>query len=174
MNNCEIEEWRPIVGFKHYEVSNFGNVRSISHWRKSKGNGIAWHQGKILKSQKSIHGYLRIGLQCGNGTMRTMSVHRLVAEAKRLGFTPGKDLYHKDNNKIRHDGCCWKYLDDKNFTFPQYKSWKKPIVGKSIIDDSVITFESIREANRNGYMRESIKRAIRNGNAYRNYLWSLM
>ncbi len=244
MNNQEKEEWRLVVGFDNYEVSNTGKVRSISHWRKSKANGMAWHKGRILKAHKSNNGYLRVGLQY-NGISRAVLVHRLVAEAfipnpkgllevnhldenknnnnvsnlewstsshninwgtrnervaskmerpivmirlsdnketvfksiteaRKLGFSPGNDLYRKNKKGIRHDGFCWKYADDTDFVIPQYKSLKKSIVGKSTINGSAIKFGSLHEANRCGYNRVSIKQAIRNGNAYRNYLWSFI
>lgn len=238
------EEWRPVIGFDNYEVSNTGKVRSISHWRKSKANSMAWHKGKILKSHRNNSGYLRVGLQC-NAKTYIVLIHRLVAEAfipnpnnlpeinhldenknnnnvsnlewstashninwgtrnervaskmerpivmirlsdnketvfksiteaRKLGFSPGNDLYRKNKKNIRYDGFCWKYADDKDFVIPRYKSLKKSIVGKSVIDNSIIQFSSIHEADRCGYMRTSVKRAIRNGNVYRNYMWSFI
>lgn len=245
MNNQEKEEWRPVVGYENYMVSNTGKIRSVGHWRKGKANSRAWHKGKILKPHISNRGYLRVGVQCKDSKTHMVSVHRLVAEAfipnpnelpeinhldedktnnnvsnlewstsshninwgtrnervaskmerpiimirlsdkketyfksiteaERQGYSPRNDLYHKNKRRLRHDGYCWKYADDKNFVVPQYKSWKKAIMGKSIINNSIIRFESIHDANRQGYTRTSIKRAIHNGNAYRNYLWSFI
>lgn len=68
-----LEEWRPIVGFNGYEVSNLGNVRS---WKKSKNNP------KILRggSRGFLDQYRSVALSL-NGRLHHISVHRAVAAA---------------------------------------------------------------------------------------------
>ena len=62
------EEWKVINGFKIYEVSNFGNVRTCK-----------------TKFQLSINinpgGYCIVGLWTDNEIRKTVQVHRLVALA---------------------------------------------------------------------------------------------
>lgn len=77
-DTLEIEEWRPIDGWPHYEVSNFGRVRS---WKK-RGNGFGKTLEKpiILKQGTSRNGYKTVR-PCQNKVPKTFSVHCLVLEA---------------------------------------------------------------------------------------------
>lgn len=84
MINNEI--WKPIIEFEdRYEVSNFGNIKSIK-------------SGINLKPAKSKKGYLLVSLYNGISS-KSKRVHRLVAEA----FIPNPynlpQVNHKDENK---------------------------------------------------------------------------
>ena len=90
-----IEFWKPVPGYPRYEVSTFGNVRSVDHvdtlGRK--------HKGKVLKqSTDGKCNYLYVSLTSPSG-MRKESVHRIVA----LAFLPNpesyKEINHKDEDK---------------------------------------------------------------------------
>ena len=74
--NEQKEEWRPVVGFSRYEVSNLGRVRS---------NASSTNQRKILKQGTAPNGYKTVSLASGDswgsGKIVTKRVHRLVAEA---------------------------------------------------------------------------------------------
>lgn len=64
-----IEEWRPVVGNKHYMISSFGRVKSLKHY------------DPIIISQIETHnGYRRVALYTGSKS-KTFPVHRLVAES---------------------------------------------------------------------------------------------
>jgi len=67
-----MEIWKDIKGYKDYEVSSYGNVRSL------KFNRI-----KLLTHIKDKYGYLKNGIY-SNGKMKKILVHRLVA----LEFIP--------------------------------------------------------------------------------------
>ena len=84
------EIWKPIKGYEGlYEVSNFGNVRSL------KRNTT---EGKVLKQGWHTRGYSNVSLSKGNNH-KTRSIHRLVAET----FIPNPnnlpEVNHKDGNK---------------------------------------------------------------------------
>lgn len=90
-----IEIWKSVRGFeKSYEVSSFGNVRSLPRFRGGKNNSLVPVFGKILRSG-DCNGYRNINL--GKGT--TVYVHRLVAEE----FIPNPEslpeVNHVDGNK---------------------------------------------------------------------------
>lgn len=70
MINREI--WLPIKGYEGYEVSSFGNVRSLNYHRTG--------QTKVLSPGENGRGYLFVDL-CKNGKVKHYFVHRLVAEA---------------------------------------------------------------------------------------------
>ena len=89
----ELESWRDICGYEGlYQVSNFGNVRSI------KGDKIA-----LKKQQIKSNGYLQVQLY-KNGLGKHFYVHRLVAFALVHNPNPDKykDVNHKDENKANN------------------------------------------------------------------------
>lgn len=91
------EEWQSIKGYEdRYKVSNMGRVRSRT---------------KILKTSEGSK-YVHVILNDGNVDHRkTVSVHRLVAEAFVPNPCPGEFRYinHKDENKRnnRADNLEW-------------------------------------------------------------------
>lgn len=66
------EIWKPIEGFEKYEISNLGQVRSLSY--KQTG------ESKTLKPKIDRNGYLVANLS-KNGKHYTKTIHRLVAKA---------------------------------------------------------------------------------------------
>lgn len=76
------EEWRPVTGFKIdlsdcYEISNYGNVRSIDRVITRK-NGIKYNKkGAVIKQQTIKDGYKRVRLQKDCASI-TVGVHQLV------------------------------------------------------------------------------------------------
>lgn len=67
------EQWKQVKGFEGiYEVSNFGNVRSL-HYRN-------WNIVKNLTPFINRDGYKRVCL-CRSGKQLNMFVHRIVATA---------------------------------------------------------------------------------------------
>lgn len=98
------EIWKDVIGYEgFYEVSNLGNIRSVTRIKK----------GKTLKPLKRSHGYLAIQLWGKGGNSRgfkTFSIHRLVAEA----FIPNPNNYlevnhideDKTNNKVENLEWC--------------------------------------------------------------------
>ena len=66
----EKEIFKTIEGYEDYQISNLGKVKSL---RCSKE--------KILKIAKTKTGYNYVVLTYGNGNLKTLYVHRLVAFA---------------------------------------------------------------------------------------------
>lgn len=96
MDNQEI--WKDIIGYEtFYQVSNFGNVKSLKNEKTKKE--------KILKSGLDDGGYLQVSLQTNN-IRKTFKVHKLVA----LCF-----LNHKPDgtNKIVVDHINRNKLDNR-------------------------------------------------------------
>lgn len=115
----EVEIWRNIgvvrgIDFTgYYEVSRFGNVRSIDRWVHLKNGGKKFVYGSDVSKQEDKDGYLKVCL-CYNGREITVPIHRLVA----LSFIPNPSnlpcVNHKDENKKNNDvnnleWCDYKY-----------------------------------------------------------------
>lgn len=99
------EEWKRVVDFPSYEISNLGRVRNAT--------------GKILKPQKNkTNGYYQIMLHNGiNGNkIKLHYLHRLVATY----FLPPPlhdqtQINHKDSDRAHNtaSNLQWKYPSDK-------------------------------------------------------------
>lgn len=109
------EEWRPVVGFVgYYEVSNQGNVRSVSRVVRGQSKQGGYHQmGKVVAKYKDVNGYFCAHL-CRDGISINKKIHRMVAEA----FIPNPDnlpvINHKDevktNNRVENlEWCTQQY-----------------------------------------------------------------
>lgn len=102
-----MEIWVDVKGYEGcYEVSSYGNVRSLERVVVKK-NGVAQHvKRKILKPIKNEFGYLRVNLYKEDFKMKCTRVHRLVA----MSFIPNpenkKTVNHNDgykqNNRIEN------------------------------------------------------------------------
>lgn len=108
-----MELYRPIKGYEGlYEVSNHGNVRSLSRMTKGRWGSMKTSPGRQLKLNKHQLGYLRVDLS-KDGKSKHNLAHRLVAEA----FIPNPDnkkaVNHidgdKENNRVENlEWCTYK------------------------------------------------------------------
>lgn len=91
------EIWKDVLGYEGtYQVSNFGNVKSLSYRRTI--------LEQILKPCLNKDGYYRVTLH-QNNKMKISLIHQLVAIAflnhKRCGYE--KVINHKDFNKLNNN-----------------------------------------------------------------------
>lgn len=94
------EQWKDIVGFSKYEVSNLGQIRN----KKT---------GRILKQAHQNTGYTIVSLRRDGRTI-SHSVHRLVMEAFEPRPDADKyDVNHKDWDKTNN------HLDNLEWTTRQ-------------------------------------------------------
>ena len=91
-----MEKWKSINNYEgYYEVSNWGNVRSLSR-DIVKSNGVIQHRnGKLKSLMEDVDGYLVVNL-CKDGICRRIPVHRLVAEAFISSEISGLEINHID------------------------------------------------------------------------------
>lgn len=86
-----LEIWKPVVGYENlYEISNFGNVRSLFRYKK------------ILKWNIVSSGYASVQLfknKAGTGFL----VHRLVATAFIREPRDNEQVNHIDENKLNNN-----------------------------------------------------------------------
>ena len=93
-----VEEWRDIEGYKGYQVSNKGRVRTHGKITTTELHGKRKWADRILKLKIGKDKCSRVELWC-DGKHKTFLVHRLEAIAF-LGKVP-KDMTvnHKDGNR---------------------------------------------------------------------------
>lgn len=104
-----IENWKPVVGHLHYEVSNFGRVRSLDRTKiyhrrdQYSGNSLIVarrHKGRLLRPGTVASGHQFVVLGRSNG----FCVHTLVLEAFVGPAPAGAECCHWDddpaNNKL--------------------------------------------------------------------------
>ena len=103
------EIWKPIINYEgYYEVSNYGNVRSINRTIIDK-NGIKLNYKSIkLKPTTNKGGYLQVGLS-KNSKTNSYCVHQLEALAFIHNFENKPTVNHKDGIKINNyvDNLEW-------------------------------------------------------------------
>lgn len=83
------EEFRPVVGFEGYLVSNFGRI--YSQRRKHTNGGFR-------VSQTNLKGYKHVGFT-KNGRAVTVTIHRMVAMAFLNNPDNLPSINHKDGDK---------------------------------------------------------------------------
>lgn len=117
----ENEIWKDVHGFEgFYQVSNFGNVRSVTRFITRSDGKTYLKKGKQLKSFVTNKGYEYVMLNDFNSKQHLKTVHRLVAQA----FVDNPDnlavVNHKDENKLNNaatnlEWCTQSY----NMTYNQ-------------------------------------------------------
>ena len=172
------EEWRPIEGYEHYEVSNLGRVRSWinNKWRRRSAP-------KILSLHRLTKGYLGVSLSSAPKVSKTIKVHRLVAKA----FIPNPDnlpqVNHKDENKTNNcvsnlEWCTNKYnlsygtARQRIFeTIERNGGYKvRPIIQKDLEGNAIREWNSATEAAKELKIdRNNILTACRK--SYKGFVW---
>lgn len=102
-NTSENEIWKDVAGFEGlYEVSNFGNVRSVTRLITRSDGKTYLKKGKHLKPFLTNKGYEYVMLNDFNSKQHLKTVHRLVAQAFVDNQNNLPIVNHKDENKLNN------------------------------------------------------------------------
>ena len=171
------ETWKPVQGYEGlYEVSDMGRVRSLPKYNCK--------NVRLLKPTLNKRDGRFSVMLTKNLIHKRISVHRLVAKA--FVNNPYPDIYfevnHKDenpkNNKASNLEWCDRWYNMHYGTINQRvqaKQRRKPVKG---INDAgeVIYFESMSEADRNGFCIKILEYIFKKDkrkktNYYKGYYW---
>ena len=105
------EVWKDVVGYEgFYQVSNMGNVRSVTRTVKCADGSVRTWTGRPIKPDTKKNGYMQVMLR-KPGIAKQRLVHRVVAEA----FVPNHDglpcVNHKDEKKKNNQADNLEWCD---------------------------------------------------------------
>ena len=150
MKNIMKEIWKDIEGFKDYQVSNLGRIKSFKY------NKV---KGKILSVHKSKTGYYILYIQNNNGIGKSVRVNRLVAEA----FIPNPDnlpcVNHINENKLDNrvenlEWCTYEYNNNYGTKIERQRKTSmnttccNVVVQYTLNGNYVKEYRSVRQAER--------------------------
>lgn len=96
------EIWKSIIGYDNlYEISNYGNIRSLDKCFLNKDGNIYRRKGIYLKPVKNKYGYLQVGL-CSNNKESSHTIHSLVAKMFIDNPKNKPTVNHKDGYKLNN------------------------------------------------------------------------
>ena len=158
-NNISNEIWVPINNYDGYEISNFGNVRSISRYITDKNNKDIYRKGKILSKNKINSGYLMVDFNI-NGIHKRELVHRLVAKAFIPNINNFPEVNHIDENKLNNhvDNLEWCDGVSNKIHSNVFNKGAKAVSKKIKVispDGKEVIYDSIADASRNTGFKES-------------------
>lgn len=138
-----MEIWKPINGFKGFEVSNLGRVKSLAKTLKY-SDRLVNRKERVLKPHKSKIGYYTVA-----PFQKTTYVHHLVALAF-IGDRPaGLHIDHIDGNKLNNRVENLRYVSVRQNVFNGFRLGITPRGSKcnwSKLDEKKV--EKIRKDNR--------------------------
>lgn len=164
------ETWRPIVGYEgRYEISNFGNVRSLPKYHRK-------HSVLLKPYQNPRHGYTEVRLT-KDGKSKTRRLHKLVLEAftdyRSKGYVLYQEIDHIDGNKANNHLINLEVVTHKENMRRASAKGLRHFTGVRCIDlDTHIVYDTYQSASRAiGGKRGEMVRRVCDGERshYRNH-----
>ena len=107
-----MEVWKDLPNYEGiYQISNYGSIRSLDHYVKSKVNKRIQY-GRVRKPQLSKKGYLQISI-IKNGKKLNTGIHRLVAIAFIPNINNYEQVNHIDSNKLNNNVSNLEWCTNK-------------------------------------------------------------
>lgn len=102
------EVWKDIIGYEGiYQVSNIGNVKSLTRFTKATKIKSRLIKGHVVSQSFDGRGYLFVKLY-REGIQKSIKVHVLVAVAFLGHIQNGKiDIVVDHISNIKTDNCAW-------------------------------------------------------------------
>ncbi len=156
MNKKEI--WKHIKGYKYYQASNFGRIKSIARTVTFSRGGLRYKPEKILKTHIS-DGYKQLAIFRHFKEQKPIefkrSVHQLVALAFLKRNSEKTQINHIDGNKLNNNVNNLEWVTHSENTKHAYriglqnsKHIETPIIQYSSDNKKIREFRSQAEAAR--------------------------
>lgn len=148
-----LETWRDVAGYEGlYQVSDFGDVRSLGMWANTRGGGKRFVKGRVLKPGKDRGGYLLVNLY-KNSKMKTHKVHRLVAQTFIENPYNLPEVNHIDEVKTNNQVTNLEWCDHAyNMTYgTRTERCSKKVLQLTLDGIIVREWASVNECGRNGF-----------------------
>lgn len=130
-----LEIWKDVLNYEsHYEISNFGRLRSKERNAPCKGGKTRLVKAAFKKLFTNRKGY-QITTLSMNGVLWTATVHQLVAQAFIPNFIKGIELNHIDGNKTNNHVTNLEVSNPSHNQFHAVRMGLKPKVGLSIYNN---------------------------------------
>ena len=179
MIKADFELYAPIKGFEGlYEVSTWGNVRSLDRWVIYKNGSKHFYKGKIFKPEYNIDGYLVVTFS-KNQKKTKYRVHRLVAEAFIPNPENKPEVNHKDEVKSNNYRTNLEWMTTKeNINYGTHtkrsaEKRSKKVYQYDLQGNLVREWSSASEAGRNGFEQANISKCcLSKGKTHKNFIWS--
>lgn len=172
-----MEIWKPIEGFDgYYEVSNYGNVRSICRTvihQKGSQTVLCDLPERNMKNHENSSGYMRVHLS-KDGKKQWVFVHRLVAEhfvensnpdefdtVNHLDCNPKNNHYKNlewttQSGNMKYASCLGR-LKCSDYTIQRTKEVNSfPIIGESILTGEIKKYASISDCAKDGFTPSAV------------------
>lgn len=187
------EEWKSVVGWSLYEISNMGKIRSKDRVINTKKYSYV-KKGRILNPIQDEFGYYRVVLK-QDGRSKAERIHRLVCEAFIANPLNKPCVNHIDNNPTnnRVDNLEWvthqentdwmikqgrfkrnqKWLDKLHKT--QRERFYKKVRGTNLQTGETIEYECVNRTKVGGFSPSSVSECC-NGKikSYKGYKWEFV
>lgn len=180
------EVWKNIKGYEGlYQISNLGNVKSLSRTLVRKNGSIFSVKERILKHQNDPKGYPTVTLIYLKNKV-VHRVHRLIAEA----FIPNPEnkpqVDHIDGNRENYNlnNLRWVSSSENHLNPITIKRRKesnshigkglnaKSVIGTSLSNGETIYFSKIKDAEKCGFIPSCITQNARGKIKYhKGYVW---
>ena len=121
-----LEFWLPVRGYENmYEVSNFGNVRSLDRIVGARSGGQRFQKGALLKPGMDSRGYLQVCLN-KDGSHKMHLVHRLVVKAYMANDGVRNDVNHIDSNRTNNNLENLEWVTKSENQLHAYRMGRRP------------------------------------------------
>lgn len=171
-----MEEWKDIEGYKGYQISNLGRVRTYNKTTYTNKHGIRHWKNRILKERIDKKNKMLSVQLYKNGKGKSYLIHRLVG-VTFLGKPTDKNMTinHKDGNRLNNklENLEWLSLEENirhGFRNGLYHTQKKikliNKITKEIYYIDSMTKASLKIGKNHGYISCKIKKGIFENNEF--------